>query len=156
MSKPWIFLLALAFAGAAHAQQFKWIDKDGKTRYGDNPPAGVKATALGAPASGAAPASPAAAAKDAKKGPLTTAEREQDFRNRQREAKKASEKSDEERLAQAARKDDCERAREYVRTLESGQRIARTDASGERYFLDENQVAQEIVKARQSAQQTCK
>jgi len=156
MKKPWIFLLALALAGAAHAQQFKWVDKDGKTRYGDNPPAGVKATALGAPASGAAPAAPAAGAKDAKKGPLTPAEREQDYRNRQREAKKASEKADQEMQAQAAKKDDCERATEYLRTLESGQRIARTDASGERYFLDENQIAQETVKARRSAQQACK
>ena len=49
MRKAWIILVALAFAGAAQAQ-YRWVDKDGKTRYGDTPTPGVKATALGAPA----------------------------------------------------------------------------------------------------------
>jgi transcriptional regulator with AAA-type ATPase domain len=45
--------------------------------------------------------------------------------------------------------------RALLRTLESGQRIARTDAKGERSFLDEAQVAQEAAKARQAVQQWC-
>lgn len=56
----------------------------------------------------------------------------------------------------AQQSEGCERTKEYLRTLESGQRIARTNASGERYFLNEDQVAQEIVKARASVQQNCK
>jgi hypothetical protein len=39
--------------------------------------------------------------------------------------------------------------------MESGQRIARTDARGERYFLEDAQVAQEAAKARQAVQQWC-
>ena len=155
MRRPWIFLVALAFAGAALAQNYKWIDKDGKTRYGDTPPAGVKATAMRGPASAAPAAAPASASKDAKRGPMTPAEQEQDYRKRQQEAKKAGEKSEQEKQEQASKSESCDRAKEYLRTLSSGERIARTNASGERYFLDDAQRAQESVKAQQAAQQAC-
>ena len=157
MKNPWIFLVALAFAGAAHAQLYKWIDKDGKARYGDTPPPGVKATLMGEPASGPGPAAaPAGAAgKDAKKGPLTPAEQEQAYRKRQEEAKKNSDKADQERKEKAAKQEDCARAKEAVLTLESGQRISRANAAGERYFLDDSQRAEELAKARQAQQQSC-
>ena len=50
----------------------------------------------------------------------------------------------------------CARSREYLSTLQSGQRIVRTNPSGERYYMDENQVAQETAKAEQSVQKACK
>jgi hypothetical protein len=158
MKNPWIFLFALAFAGAAHAQ-YRWVDKDGKVRYGDTPPAGVKATALGAPASGSAPAVPAAASKDAKKedakkGPMTAAEKEQDYRKRQAEAKKDQEKSEKSQQAATDKAENCKSAREYQRTLETG-RVARTNAAGERYYMEEDQIAQELAKSKQAVQKNC-
>jgi hypothetical protein len=33
--------------------------------------------------------------------------------------------------------------------------VTRTDAKGERYYLDDAQIAQETARARQSAQQWC-
>jgi hypothetical protein len=154
MKNPWIFLVVLAFAGAAQAQLYKWVDKDGKTRYGDTPPPGVKATVMGAPASGEAPAA-APASTGAKKGPLTPAEQEQEYRKRQQEAKKESEKQGQESTEKAKKVEDCARTKEYVASLESGQRIARTSPSGERYFMDDDQRAQELSKARQTMQQVC-
>ena len=151
MRKAWIILVALAFAGVAQAQ-YRWVDKDGKVRYGDTPPPGVKATALGAPASGAAPA-PAPAA-DSKKGPLTAAEKEQDYRKRQEMAKKDQEKSEKAGQAAADKKENCTRAKEYKLTLDSG-RVARTNAAGERYYMDEAQIAQEQTKAQQVIAQYC-
>ncbi len=156
MKNPWIFLLALAFAfaGAAHAQ-YRWVDKDGKTRYGDTPPPGVKATHLGAPASGSAPApASAAASTGAKKGPMTSAEKEQDYRKRQELAKKEAEKSEKSEKAAAEKVENCTRAREYKVTLDSG-RVARTNAAGERYYMDEAQIAAEQGKAQQVIQQHC-
>jgi hypothetical protein len=103
------------------------------------------------PAQGSAPAPSAAAKKDAGK-PLTP---EQAFRKRQEDAAKEREtqaKSDQE--AQLKR-ENCDRAQAALRTLESGQRISRTDAKGERVFLDESQVAQETARARQTVQQWC-
>ncbi len=53
------------FAGAVTAQSYKWVDRDGKVRYGDRPPAGVKATPFGAQPSLA----PQTGAKAATSGP---------------------------------------------------------------------------------------
>ena len=157
MRQALIFLMALMLAGAAHAQLYKWVDTDGKVRYGDSPPPGAKASALKGAQSSAAEAPAPAAAKDAaKKGPLTPAEQAQEFRKRQDEAKKAAEKSEREQQAKSQINEACERTREYLRSLESGQRIARSNPSGERYYLNENQVAQEVAEARHSVQSACK
>ena len=149
-------VLALALCAApAAAQLYKWVDKDGKVRYGDTPPPGAKTNTVRPPAEPAAGAAPAAA-KDAKKGPQTAAEREMDFRKRQAEARKAEEAAAREKEDKAKQAENCDRAREYLRTLESGQRISRLNASGERFFLDENQVRQETEKARATEKEACK
>ena len=46
-------------------------------------------------------------------------------------------------------------AKAALRPLESGQRVARTNAQGERYFLDDAQVAQELASTRKVAQDAC-
>jgi len=149
-----IGLALLLAAGTAFAQMYRWVDQDGKVRYGDTPPPGAKTSSIRAPQSGGG--APATAAKDAKKGPLTAAEQEQDYRKRQAESGKAAEKAEAESLAKSEKNEACERAKEYLSTLGSGQRIARTNASGERYYMDESQVAQEVAKVQQSVQQACK
>jgi hypothetical protein len=151
MERILVMAIALALSGAALAQQYKWIDKDGRTRYGDVPPPGVKATPLRPPPRPSAPP-PAAAAS---KGPMTATEKEAEFRKRQEEAAKAREKQEQTAEANAAKRENCERAQEYVRTIESGQRISRTDSKGERYFLDDAQRAQELDKARTAVRQSC-
>jgi len=150
MKRIFFVAMVLAFSGAALSQQYKWVDKDGRTRYGDVPPPGVKATRLkGPPAASAPPAAPGA------KGPLSAAEKDAEFRKRQQEAQKAREKQELAAQDAQARRENCARAQEYVRTIESGQRISRTDNQGERYYLDDAQRAQELAKARQAAQQSC-
>jgi hypothetical protein len=139
----------LVLSGAALSQQYKWTE-NGRVRYGDVPPPGVNATRLRPPPPGSAPpAAPGA------KGPLTSAEKDAEFRKRQQEAQKEREKQAQSAEAAAAQRENCARAQEYVRTLESGQRISRTDAKGERYFLDDAQRAQELAKAQQAVQQSC-
>ena len=90
MKKSIILALSFFFAAAASAQQYKWVDQDGKVRYGDTPPPGVKAQRLKPPPGASAPA-PAAAAKQGEKGekPLTP---EEAFRKRQEDAQKAQQK----------------------------------------------------------------
>ncbi len=156
MKAAWIFLAMLLAASSATAQMYKWVDKDGKVRYGDTPPPGSKTSSVKAPQSGSAAPAPASGASDAKKGPLTSAEQEQEYRKRRQDAEKAGKKSEQEQQAKSEKGEGCERTREYLRSLESGQRIARTNPSGERYYMDENQVAQEVAKARQAVQQACK
>ena len=145
-----IFAVFGLFATGAQAQVYCWTTKDGKRQCGDTPPPGVKATAMGAPS---APATPAA--DPAAKGAKPPADPEQEFRKRQVEASKAREKDQQAQEQAEAKQQNCERARDALRILESGQRISRVDKEGERYYLDEAQTAQESERARQAVQRNC-
>jgi len=141
-------VLALLATGT-QAQVLCWTTKDGKRQCGDTPPPGVKVTTMGAPTAPAAPAVPA------KKGAAAKGDPEQEFRKRQIEAEKAREKEQQAQEQAEAKQQNCERAREAVRVLETGQRISRVDKDGERYYLDEQQTAQETERARQAVQKNC-
>jgi len=149
------FAAALAFAGGALAQQYKWVDKDGRVRYGDVPPPGVNAKPLRAPSGPATPA-PGAAAKEARNKPLTPAEQEAEFRKRRLEAQKAQEKQAQMAEADKAKQENCSNARQQLAALEGGQRIVRVDpSSGERAFLADAQRPAEIAKARKAVSDWC-
>jgi hypothetical protein len=150
MQKPIIVVLSFLVAAAASAQQYKWIDKDGKVRYGDTPPPGVTANRMKPPSGPVAPAPSPEANKQAK--PLSP---EAAFRKRQEDADKEREKQTKTDQDAQTKRENCARAQDALRTLETGQRVARTDTKGERYFLDDGQVAQETARARQSVQQWC-
>ncbi|MGD9951370.1 MAG: DUF4124 domain-containing protein [Burkholderiales bacterium] len=144
-----ILALLLAFASGAAAQLYRWVDKDGRVRYTDTPPpAGVQARTLQAPAS--APASPG----EGKPAP-SVSEQEQAFRQRQLEAQKAAEKSALAQKEAETKRQNCARAQEYLRTLESGQRVSRTTAQGERDFIDVAARARVTASARQAVKDWC-
>ncbi|MEX0637667.1 MAG: DUF4124 domain-containing protein, partial [Burkholderiales bacterium] len=79
----------------------------------------------------------------------------QEFRRRQLEAQKAREKDAMAAKEAAAKQENCARAREALATLESGQRVSRTDAQGERYYLDDDARAREAEAARQAVRDWC-
>jgi hypothetical protein len=152
LKRALFFIVAAAFAAGAVAQQFRWVDKDGRVQYGDVPPPGAKATRLkGQPASPTPPAPAAAAKKDAK-----ALSPEAAFRKRQQEREEGEKKaSEEERLAQA-RRSNCEAAQANMRQIQSGQRIATVNAAGERVFLEDAQRASELQRAQQAVSDNCK
>jgi Domain of unknown function (DUF4124) len=152
MRKILLFLALFVAASAAQAQIKCW-NQDGRRVCGDTPPPGANVTTLRGAAS--APAEPAPAAKDAKKGPLTPAEQEQEYRKRQAESKKAAEKQAAEGKSAEAKRYNCAQAREALTTYESGQRIMRVRPDGERYFLDDAQISQELAKTRQIIKDDC-
>lgn len=150
-----ILLMALG-AIAAQAQIKCWNDANGKRVCGDTPPPGAKVSTIRGTSASAAPVSKDAAKKDAKKsGPLTPAEQEQEYRKRKEEDQKTAAKAEQERKLKTAKQQNCEQAKDSLRTLESGIRIARTNPSGERYYLDDAQIAKEIETARQAVQASC-
>jgi hypothetical protein len=160
MKRIFFYAVVASFAalsiGNPAAQQYKWTDRDGKVQYGDVPPPGANATPLKGPRTTPAAPPADAAAKDAGKGPLTPAEQEAEYRKRQLEAQKDREKD--ERAAQEAqlKRDNCAGAQEQLRILESGQRYARTDAKGERYYVDDDQRAAETARARKLVGEWCR
>jgi hypothetical protein len=153
MMKTLLVLLAgWCFAGAALAQHYRWVDKDGRVQYGDNPPPGVKATPLrGVPA---APAAPAASTQKPAGKALTPAEKDAEFKKRQEDEAKAREKQDTAAADADAKKLNCANATESVRTLEIG-RVRRVKPDGEYYFLDDAQIAEEMTRAKKSVADWC-
>ena len=145
-----LFLAALLVVSTASAQQYKWVDQNGKVQYGDLPPPGVKATPLKPPPGPTSSAAPAGK-KDAKK--LSP---EQEFQKRQKDEQERQAKAEKERAEAATRSANCESARANLRTLESGQRVSSTNAAGERVFMDEQQVAQQTAAARKAVADWCK
>lgn len=147
MKRLTLAVAALLVTTAVHAQIYQWKDENGKTVISDKPPAGAARASRKIDAE--APAANAAPQK-------TTADREMDFRKRQQESQEKAEKAQKEQVAAGQKKDNCERARRYLQSLESGERIVLRDGQGERYYMEDAQRQQEIGKAQQTVQADCK
>lgn len=157
-------VLATALPLPAHAQ-WKWRDKDGQVNASDRPPPRSipDKDILGRPTPdarrqsaqpAAAPAS--AAAPVAASAPATALEREVQARKRQTEQDAAAKaKADEERQT-ATRAENCRAARSQLATLESGQRVARSNDKGEREILDDKGRADETRRAREVIASDCR
>ena len=144
---PTVFpIAALLVALAANAQVYEWKDDKGKTHYSDKPPvttAPARKLADPAPGAVASPAQP------------STAERELDFRKRQKDAQDKAEKDRQQQTAAKEKTEACEAARRQLELLESGERIVQRDANGERAYLDDAQRQQETEKTRRLIQSAC-
>ena len=139
-------VLALLASGA-QAQVYCWTTKDGKRECGDTPPPGSKPAAISTPS---APSN-----TGAKAGNKPPPDPEKEFQKRQAESAKAREKDAQAHEQAEAKQENCNRAKDALRILESGQRISRVDKEGERYFLDENQINAEQERARDAVRRNC-
>jgi hypothetical protein len=171
-TRRWAALLVAVVAGTyvtGAAAQWSWKEDNGRVVYSDRPPPPeIKAsqilrqpstmTVAPAPQPAAATTPGAAGAADGKAaagGPKTIAEQEMEFRKRQQERADAERKAQDEQKKSSAKAAECERARGYLRSLEDGMRIARTDAQGNREFLDDAQRAEETERTRKMVQSLC-
>lgn len=151
-----------AWPGDADAQ-WKWRDARGQITVSDlppprdvperdilqrpaAPPAAAPAAAASAPAQASAPAGGVDPELEARR---KAAEQERTARQ------KEEQRREEVRLAQQ-RADNCARARESLRTLESGMRIARVNDKGERIVVDDQTRAAEIERARRVVASDCR
>lgn len=154
-------LAAVLAAPGAVAQVNKCLDGSGKVvGYGSECPAGTRSEATSirnaptAPAPGAGSKSSSAANAS---GPKTIAEQEADFRKRQMEKQEAQAKADKAAADQQARATACENARSYLKSLQSGTRMVRTDPkTGERAFFEEADYARETARVQRAVDQNCK
>lgn len=153
--------LTLAFPAAA---QWKWHDKAGQTQYSDLPPppgvpdsdilqrpaaarANRRAAPVAAPASGAS-AAPLAAVR--------ASDPELEARRKKVEQDVVDKKKAEDAKVAAIRAENCDRAKEQMRTLDSGQRMARINAKGEREVLDDAARSAETKRTREVMASECK
>ncbi|MEN9544352.1 MAG: hypothetical protein RLZZ598_1185 [Pseudomonadota bacterium] len=151
-------LILGACLGTAQAQvQWKWKDAKGQIQYSDRPPP------AGTPD------------KDVLQRPTLTVTRAQplppasaptgiDPALETRKKKADQEKVDAEALARKAegekqaklKAENCQSATSYLRSLQEGQRIARTNEKGERSYIDDAERAREAERARQTISTDCR
>jgi len=148
------FLLSLALgaasaalAGQSFAQVLRCVGPSGRVEFASICPPGSKAEPTGIRNN------PGAAAAAPEK---SIAERGADFRKRQSEQQEAAKKADEKARDAADRAANCESAQAYLKSLQSGARIVRTDPkTGERIFLEDADRQPEIQRAQRAVDSNC-
>lgn len=168
MSRSSLVALCVALLGATlalpAAAQWKWRDKGGQIQYSDlPPPSGVAeqdilqrphAAQRRAAATPVAPVASVASAASA--APVRTVDAELEAKRRKAEQEtEAKQKAADEKLA-AMRAENCVRARNYLRSLDDGVRMARSNEKGEREILDEKARADEARRTRELIASECK
>ncbi|KRB99039.1 hypothetical protein ASE11_10775 [Hydrogenophaga sp. Root209] len=143
--------LLLAFSSAAMAQ-WQWVDGTGRKVFSDTPPPASipdknilkKPGMTAAPIVVAEPAPSTAPAATPPAAPQIPArDTELEAKKKQAEqAEEAKKKAELERVAKV-RAESCERARKAKITMESGVRLATTNAKGEREIMDDKAKAAE-------------
>lgn len=163
---------AALVAGPAHAQ-WMWKDDAGRIVASDQPPpiSVPLSRIIKSPKQRAVDLTPAPPAKegeakdvskvDAKgdaKGdaPKTVADRDLEFKQRQKESAEAAKKADEESAKAKAMKENCTAVRGNLAGLQSGGRTARINEKGEKYYIDDAQRQGEIAKTQGQIAQYCK
>ncbi len=167
-------LIALAVAcalPAIAAAQYQWIDKDGRKVFSDRPPPAdiapnrilkqpgkaAPAATEGASAEGEAPGANATGATAAASAPkVATVDKDLEAKRKQKEAEEAAKQKDQDAKVAQAKADNCTRAKSTKANYDSGARIARTNAKGEREFLDDAQRASEVKRLEEIIARDCK
>ena len=137
------------------AETYKWTDAKGEVHYSDQPPpTDMKESVTVKPRAQSAPATPTG--KDAPEAKAKTyVEQEAEFKKRQVEAaeRAAAEKKKADQAAE--KKQYCAQAQAQLRTLQSGGPITRANAQGEREYMNDAQIGQEMQLAKKAVGSWC-
>ncbi len=155
---------AALLAGNAWGQ-WGWTNAAGKKEFSDRPPPpSVPESKIFKRPSGAAlapvpsqPADVGASATENSKPPQKTSDLDQKVAEQEAEekAKRDAEKADLLKKRKKERAENCERAKSAKATIESGVRLGRVNANGEREILDEAARAKEMERANQIMKSQC-
>jgi hypothetical protein len=187
MKSPIQLFIAIAIllaTATVAAQVYKWVDKDGRVQYSDQPPpadakevksapkrltpppataSAANATTAAAPAK--APAKDGKDGKDAKAAPgkepppappKNLAEANKQSADRRKAEDDAAKKAEDDARIAKANQERCDSAKRYLADLDSGRPIATSNAAGEREVMTDEARAREVNRARDAMNQSCK
>lgn len=157
LSRTALAALLLLGAAAAHAQ-YVWIGPNGTRQYSDRPPppgtpAGKIVKAPGRPAMPSPEPALDAPADSPAKAPPTLAEREAAFRERGKAREEDERKHQEEAARQRRLAEHCAAARQTQAQLDSGIRISRIGADGQKTYLTDDEKAARGAQVRRALQE---
>ncbi|MGY1488233.1 DUF4124 domain-containing protein [Methylobacillus pratensis] len=152
MSKArWLaFVMMMVLPWMAHAQVYKWKDKNGVTLYSDSPPPGDVPYELvdnvrSAPKSAAAPAG----------NSESQAVRNAAALRRQAEAEQERRNDEKKRAEDEARKTNCQNAKANYQNFKVGGRIYKMTPEGEREYLGDEDIQRGLEEATKEVKQYC-
>ena len=165
------FLCALLGASLTATAQWQWVDSQGRKIFSDRPPPpeisdkkilkrppGKETAATppeGTPQEGeVAPANPVA--KPAKADTGSGVDKSLEVRKKQAEQAEAAKRKEEEARVAKVRAENCASAKQAKATYDSGVRVSRTNAAGEREYLDDEARAKEIKRIQGVLDTDCK
>jgi len=143
MKRVWILLAAFALAPAAEAQLYKYVDKNGKTVYSDQPPPGQDSKTIKVQ-TGGGPETKSAVERDKERQKVRKAAADKEKKSA--EAEKEAERA-------AAR---CKAARTNYQIYQGGGRIQTLNDKGERELLTDEQIEAKRVSSRREMEEACK
>ena len=143
-------VLLLSISLNVHAGVKKWVDADGNVHYSDTGPGDDTQTQsvrnIAGKDQGNAPAAYT---------PKSYVEREAEMRKAKKQKQEASDKQAEQDTRTAARKQNCEGARQNAKTLEESPRVTTYDANGERVIMEDSERAKRLEEARKVISENC-
>lgn len=132
---------------ASRADICRWRDPEGRVHYSAFAPEGMECERTMRP--------PLLTAGNSTTTPHDYRSQEMEFRQRRIARLEAEERAVQEKLERDRLNDACREARGRLAWLQSGGRVARVDAAGERSFLDEAEVGRERTNLRDRIAQMC-
>ena len=128
---------------SAIADVYKWVDKDGKIHYSDQPPLAGDAKKMKRKSkdTAAVPAAASPAGDSAKPAP-SIADQELEYRKRKGEKEEVDKKQQADAETAKKNKDYCSNLQGELRSHTNGTRLIRYNDKGERVFLDEKERAE--------------
>jgi hypothetical protein len=143
MKRIIVAAIALAVVPLASAELYKYVDKNGKTVYSDQPPIDADAKRLSAP--------PPPASGNGK----SYVERDKEVeKGREKSREQAKKAADNDKVAQA-KKERCDQAKSNLQIYIDGGRIMKTDANGERGYMSDEEIEAERGKMQKIVDEAC-
>ncbi|MES2878339.1 MAG: DUF4124 domain-containing protein [Pseudomonadota bacterium] len=160
---------AACLVSLAASAQWQWIDKDGRKVFSDRAPPGdisdknilkrpgARATSASVTAEPAAITAAAPAPQETASAPkLSGVDKElAEKKKKAEEAEAAKRKAEEEKILKA-KIENCARAKQAKTSFDSGMRIARTNAQGEREVMDDAARAAEVKRIQAVIDSDCR
>ena len=151
--------LLLLLLGTATADVYKWVDKDGKVQYSDQPPLSGDAKKMKRKTKDTAETSSPASApvsNSSAKPAASVADQELEYRKRKTEKEEAEKKQQADAETAKQNKQYCASLKGDLRSHSDGTRLVRFNEKGERIFLDDNERADSKVKLEERIAKECK
>ena len=147
--------LLLAFAGSVSADVYKWVDKDGKIQYSDQPPLSGEAKKMKKKTKDMGNVAPASTGTAAKPG-ASVNDQEVEFRKRKMEQEEAEKKKLAEQEIAEKNKGYCNNLRGELQAHKDGVRIVQYNDKGERIALNDNERARSRAQLEERIAKECK